>query len=59
MSKEPEEPRAVFKCKDKDCTKPHYHLDPQVEKLEHPPIETEDSLTDRPIVKVIPDKTTP
>lgn len=55
MSEEPKEPNAVFKCEDKNCNKPHYHLDPQAEKNEA--IEKQESK-DRPEVEVIPDKTT-
>jgi len=57
MSEEiPEEPKAVLKCLDVNCNKPHYHLDPQAEKNEA--IEKQEALTDRPEVEVIPDKTT-
>ena len=47
------EPKAVFKCKDKNCTKPHYHLDPQIEKNEA--IEKE-SMPDRPTVEIKEDE---
>jgi len=50
----PEAPSAVFKCKDKNCTKPHYHLDPQVEK--NISIEQETEWDDRPIVEIKEDE---
>lgn len=39
-------PKAVFKCNDKNCTRPHYHLDPQVEK--NVSVEQESKWDDRP-----------
>lgn len=47
-----EQPKAVFMCQDKDCKKPHYHLDPEIDKLEHT---TEEPMTDRQEVEVTPD----
>lgn len=50
---EVETPKAVFKCKDENCTKPHYHMDAEAEKLDNV---TEEPMTDRQEVEVTPDK---
>jgi hypothetical protein len=48
------EPKAVLKCNDKNCTRPHYHLDSQIEKIVS--VEQETKWDGRPVVEIGKDK---